>query len=89
MPLRQLADHNDTAFPVYGSGNTAICPQVDGCCYNPGEDVDGNAVVSASSEAWQLARAMCVLGGREVSVCTCCGYVDQTYGGHVVAMHHL
>lgn len=33
------------AFPVYGSGNTAICPiDANSCCYNPGEDADGNAV---------------------------------------------
>jgi hypothetical protein len=48
VPLGALADKNDTPFPVHGSGGTAICPiDANSCCFNPGEDVDGNAVVSA------------------------------------------
>ena len=28
-----------------GSGGTYLCPMKDGCCFNPGEDLDENAVV--------------------------------------------
>jgi len=45
VPFRQLADKNDTNLPVAQSGGTYICPMADGCCYNPGEDKDENAVV--------------------------------------------
>lgn len=47
VPLSGLADKNTTAYPVTGSGNTYICPMKNNCCYNPGEDSDGNAVVRA------------------------------------------
>jgi hypothetical protein len=46
VPLRNLADANDTALPVHASGGTYICPMKDGCCFNPGEDIDENPVVS-------------------------------------------
>ena len=45
VPLRVLADKNDTNLPVPQSGGTYICPMTDGCCFNPGEDKDENPVV--------------------------------------------
>jgi hypothetical protein len=45
VPLKVLADSNDTKFPVAQSGGTYVCPMTDGCCYNPGEDKDENVVV--------------------------------------------
>ena len=39
-----LKDENSTNFPVPGSEGTWICPMTDGCCFNPGEDKDGNTV---------------------------------------------
>jgi hypothetical protein len=48
---RFLADHNDTSLPVKQSGGTYVCPMdASGCCSNPGEDADENAVVSSESE---------------------------------------
>ena len=43
-PAGMLADKNDTAFPLKGSSGTWLCPNEEGCCFNPGEDVDGNPV---------------------------------------------
>ena len=48
-----MAQKNDTTFPVKGSGgqgdDTYVCTMVDGCCFNPGEDKDENAVVRDSA----------------------------------------
>ena len=51
VPLSGLADKNTTAYPVTGSGGTYICPMKNNCCYNPGEDSDGSAVVRAGRVA--------------------------------------
>ena len=49
VPMGGLAEKNTTSFPVHGSEGTFICPMQNNCCFNPGEDADGNAVVWACS----------------------------------------
>ena len=45
MRLIALFDHNNSAWVNYQSNGTPVCPAHNGCCYNPGEDADGNTTV--------------------------------------------
>jgi hypothetical protein len=65
VPLIGLKEGNETAMPTHGSEGTYVCPMRSGCCFNPGEDADGNAVVLAPHHTQtEHARARQAPGGQ-------------------------
>jgi hypothetical protein len=66
VPLIGLKEGNETAMPTHGSEGTYVCPMRSGCCFNPGEDADGNAVVLAPHHTQtEHASASGCQGGRQ------------------------
>jgi hypothetical protein len=66
VPLNLLKEGNNTAMPTHGSEGTYVCPMRSGCCFNPGEDADGNTVVLTPHHTQpEHASASGCHGGRQ------------------------